>query len=55
MPEIPIEMDDFDRSRGELPDIAISLVNEHGDLIRDRFLSEPSDPYLAYYGPRAAP
>lgn len=54
MPANPIAMDDFARSRDELPQIAARLVDEQGDLIRDRFLFAPADPYEAKYGPRAA-
>jgi len=53
MPENPMEMDDHFRSHNELPAIAVSLVDEHGDQIRDRFLTEIAEPYHAFHGPRS--
>jgi patatin-like phospholipase/acyl hydrolase len=53
MPQHPIAMDDFARARDELPPIAATLVEQHGPLIRERFLSTPTTPYTAFYGARA--
>lgn len=53
MPENPIGMDDYARSRNDLPPIAARLVDEHGYTIRDRFLRQTADDYPAFYGPRA--
>jgi patatin-like phospholipase/acyl hydrolase len=53
MPESSIRMDDYARSNSELPLIAKRLVDEHGDLIRERFLYNPTEEYPAFYGPRA--
>jgi patatin-like phospholipase/acyl hydrolase len=53
MPQSPIALDDYARASKELPAIATRLVEEHGVVIRDRFLLEPADPYKAFYGPRA--
>lgn len=51
MPEYPIMLDDYQRASSELPAIAIRLVEEHGNDVRDRFLSSPAEPYAAF-GPR---
>jgi patatin-like phospholipase/acyl hydrolase len=53
MPESPIALDDYARASRELPPIATRLVDEQGDIVRDRFLFEPAVPYKAFYGPRA--
>jgi len=53
MPANPIALDDYSRASEELPPIAVALVDAHGDLIRDRFLFAPADPYKAFHGPRA--
>jgi uncharacterized protein len=53
MPQHPIAMDDFVRARDELPQMAEALVEKHGPMIRDRFLSTPAEPYKAFYGPRS--
>ncbi|MGB3448510.1 MAG: CBASS cGAMP-activated phospholipase [Xanthobacteraceae bacterium] len=49
----PIELDDYARASSELPGIAKNLIDDNGDVIRDRFLFAPADPYPAIYGPRA--
>ena len=49
----PIDLDDFARAHAELPDIAKALIDANGDVIRDRFLFAPADPYPALYGSRA--
>jgi uncharacterized protein len=49
----PIELDDYVRARAELPGIAKKLIDDNGDIIRDRFLFAPADPYPAMYGSRA--
>lgn len=53
MPQSPIQLDDYNRASRELPPIAARLVEEHGDVIRERFLFEPADAYEALQGPRA--
>lgn len=53
MPANPIMLDDYDRASKELPPIAEAIVNEHGAMIRDRFLFAPADAYEAFHGPRA--
>jgi uncharacterized protein len=53
MPENPIGLDDYARSKLELPPIAVRIVDEQGPLIRDRFLQHAVDDYPAFYGPRA--
>ena len=50
----PIDLDDYARAHAELPDIAKKLIDDNGDVIRDRFLFAPADPYPAFYGSRAA-
>ena len=52
MPQSPIALDDYSRASRELPPIAARLVDEQGDVIRDRFLFEPAVPYKAFYGSR---
>jgi patatin-like phospholipase/acyl hydrolase len=52
MPQSPIALDDYSRASRELPPIAARLVDEQGDVIRDRFLFEPTVPYKAFYGSR---
>lgn len=42
----PIEMDDFRRAVGLLPQDAIAAVDEHGERIRQKFFMELSDPCL---------
>lgn len=49
----PIDLDDYARASTELPDVARKLIDDKGDVIRDRFLFAPVDPYPAIYGPRA--
>jgi patatin-like phospholipase/acyl hydrolase len=49
----PIDLDDYARASAELPHIARKLVDDKGDVIRDRFLFAPADPYPAMYGRRA--
>ncbi|MEH2573466.1 CBASS cGAMP-activated phospholipase [Bradyrhizobium sp. AZCC 1708] len=49
----PIDLDDFARAKAELPAIARKLIDENGDLIRDRLLFGPAEPYPAMYGSRA--
>ncbi len=49
----PIDLDDYARASAELPDIARKLIDDNGDVIRDRFLFTPAYPYPAIYGPRA--
>jgi uncharacterized protein len=51
MPKSPIALDDYARASQELPPIATRLVDEQGDIVRDRFLFEPAVPYEAFYGP----
>jgi uncharacterized protein len=51
MPESPIALDDYARASRELSPIATRLVDEQGDIVRDRFLFEPAVPYKAFYGP----
>jgi uncharacterized protein len=53
MPQSPIALDDYARASQELPSIATRLVDEQGDLVRDRFLFEPAAPYKAFHGSRA--
>ena len=53
MPEHPIALDDYARSVAELPPIAARLIDEHGPLIRDRFLFDQAEVYPAIYGPRS--
>jgi patatin-like phospholipase/acyl hydrolase len=48
----PIDLDDYARASAELPDIARKLIDNNGDVIRDRFLCEPADPYQPFHGPR---
>jgi patatin-like phospholipase/acyl hydrolase len=52
MPQSPIALDDYSRASRELPPIATRLVDEQGDVVRDRFLFEPAVPYKAFYGSR---
>jgi uncharacterized protein len=52
MPQSPIALDDYARASRELPLIASRLVDEQGDLVRDRFLFEPAAPYKAFHGSR---
>jgi uncharacterized protein len=52
MPQSPIALDDYGRASRERPPIAARLVEEQGDVIRDRFLFEPAVPYKAFYGSR---
>jgi patatin-like phospholipase/acyl hydrolase len=52
MPQSPIALDDYARASQELPLIAARLVDEQGDLVRDRFLFEPAAPYKAFHGSR---
>jgi uncharacterized protein len=52
MPQSPIGLDDFNRASRELPPIAMRLVEEQGNVIRDRFFFEPAAPYKAFYGGR---
>jgi uncharacterized protein len=52
MPQSPIALDDYSRASRELPPIAARLVDEQGDVVRDRFLFEPAVPYKAFYGSR---
>jgi patatin-like phospholipase/acyl hydrolase len=53
MLQSPIALDDYSRASRELPPIAARLVEEQGDVVRDRFLFEPAVPYEAFYGSRA--
>jgi patatin-like phospholipase/acyl hydrolase len=48
----PIDLDDYERASAELPDVAGKLIDDNGDIIRDRFLFAPAHPYPAIYGPR---
>jgi hypothetical protein len=41
------------RALAELPRIAKKLIDEDGDVIRDRFLFAPADTDPAVYGSRA--
>lgn len=50
--EKPIDLDDYVRATNELPAVAHRLVDSFGDLIRDRFLFAPADPYPPFHGPR---
>jgi hypothetical protein len=52
MPQSPIALDDYKRASRELPPIAARLVDEQGDIIRERFLFEPAVPYKAFHGAR---
>jgi uncharacterized protein len=49
----PIDLDDYARASDELPSVAKKLIDDNGDIIRDRFLFAPADAYPAIYGPRA--
>lgn len=49
----PIDLDDYARASAELPAIAKELIEENGNVIRDRFLFAPADPFPAFYGPRS--
>jgi uncharacterized protein len=49
----PIDLDDFARASTELPRIAKDLVDEFGEIVLNRFLFEPAEPYSAFYGSRA--
>lgn len=49
-----IQLDDYLRAKSELPSIASELASNWGDEVRDRFLFSSTDPYEAFYGPRAA-
>lgn len=53
MPDDPIALDDYNRSKSELPTIAAQLVSEHGQEMQRRFFFEEAAPYKAFYGPRA--
>jgi len=46
----PIDLDDYARAHAELPDIAKKLIDDKGDVIRDRFLFAPADPYPRFMG-----
>lgn len=55
MPENPISLDDYQRSKKELPPIAARIVEEHGAVIRDRFLQTVASVFPSFFGPRAPP
>lgn len=51
-PMSQIALDDYDRASAELPPVAVGLVDEFGDTVRNRFLFSAADAYTAFHGPR---
>jgi len=56
-PETPrrIQMDDYRRACGELPNLARSLVEACGGQIREMFLQTPAEPFIACAAAAAGP
>lgn len=42
----PIELDDWRRAVDNLPSDAVSAVDKMGDVIREKFLTSPAEPYV---------
>lgn len=53
MAENPIELDDYDRTVGELLPLVPKLADEYGLIVAERFFSMAADRYEAFHGPRA--
>ena len=53
MPSAAILLDDVERSVAELPPLAMKLADQFADVVCERFLDRPAEPFTAFYGPRA--